>query len=95
MATYGFRCPECDVETERKIPMDEYDKEKNNQFCETCGTQLRRTISRPVMKLEGGGWFDQDYSITQQEMNQNLEMEKRMEQEAPEMQYQDTKRKEY
>ena len=41
--TYVFECPACKTKKEIDIAMSEYDKEKNNQFCD-CGQKLKRVF---------------------------------------------------
>ena len=43
MANYTFRCTSCKKQEERNIPMNMYDKEKNNQIC-SCGSKMERVI---------------------------------------------------
>lgn len=41
---YKFKCEKCNTTVERQIPIDDYDKEKNNQKCNNCGNTLVRVI---------------------------------------------------
>lgn len=43
MATYSFKCKKCNKEEDRTIPINDYDKEKNNQYC-SCGGKMERTF---------------------------------------------------
>lgn len=54
---YQFLCSKCGNEEERDIPMSEYDKEKNNQFCSKCNSQMQR-----VIEWEGGAYNLGGYS---------------------------------
>ena len=40
---YRFRCTKCGSESERDIPLDEYDRLKHEQKCE-CGEKMERVI---------------------------------------------------
>ena len=40
---YLFCCNSCHKKENRDIPMNQYDTEKNNQFC-TCGAKMERVI---------------------------------------------------
>lgn len=92
MPTYGYKCPECSCVCERKMTFAEYDVLKDKQKCETCeDVTLIRVISAPVVHFAGGGWYDQGYGITQMEMDSNLESEKRLEETANQMRYEDKK----
>ena len=91
MAVYDFKCDQCGLIQEKKIPMADYKKEVSNQKCEKCEGSLTRLFSVPVMQLKGNGWFSQDYAITDMETNKNLDLERRMEGEATRMMEQDRK----
>ncbi|CAB4146022.1 CxxC_CxxC_SSSS, putative regulatory protein, FmdB family [uncultured Caudovirales phage] len=45
MPTYSYTCIQCDKDLERMTKIDYRD----NQFCDTCGFRLARTIDRPGM----------------------------------------------
>ena len=40
---YLFFCEKCNKNENRDIPMNLYDKEKNNQIC-SCGAKMQRVI---------------------------------------------------
>ena len=40
---YLFFCEKCHKNESRDIPMNLYDKEKNNQIC-SCGSKMQRVI---------------------------------------------------
>ena len=40
---YLFKCSNCKKKENRDIPMNLYDKEKNNQIC-SCGAKMQRVI---------------------------------------------------
>ena len=42
--TYNFKCEGCGKVFELEIPMSEYSKIKDNQFCSDCGDKLERII---------------------------------------------------
>ena len=41
---YKFYCIKCKKDYLIDIPINEYDKEKSNQFCSKCSTPLRRVL---------------------------------------------------
>lgn len=41
--TYKFKC-DCGTTAIVEIPISEYDREKNNQFCPKCGSKMSRKI---------------------------------------------------
>lgn len=55
---YRWRCTKCNKECIKSIPIDEYDKEKGNQICPSCGSKLERVIEwSGVASGSGEGWF--------------------------------------
>lgn len=55
---YKFKCRKCQKEKEINIPMDDYDKEKGNQFCDECGCRMDRVIQwTGIAEGSGEGWF--------------------------------------
>jgi len=79
MPVYEMRCEKCNKVYEIKMKIAEYVEQKDSLECQECHEKLTQKISKPIVKLLGGGWFDQDYGITQQEMNSNLDDERRLE----------------
>lgn len=56
MANYTFRCTKCKKKEERNIPMNLYNKEKNNQIC-SCGSKMERVIEwTGIAEGNGAGW---------------------------------------
>lgn len=54
---YLFTCKNCHKKENRDIPMNQYDKEKNNQIC-TCGSKMERVIEwSGIAEGSGSGWF--------------------------------------
>lgn len=41
---YRWRCSKCKKECIKAIPIEDYDKEKHNQICPSCGAKLERVI---------------------------------------------------
>lgn len=53
---YSFRCPKCNSRVEREIKMEDYDKVKNSQLCNNCGSTLERIIEFDgLLKAPGYG----------------------------------------
>ena len=54
---YLFNCSKCHKNESRDIPMDKYDKEKNNQIC-SCGAKMQRVIewSGIAESSNSNGW---------------------------------------
>ncbi len=58
---YIFECSKCNVQEEREIPISDYDKEKNNQVCNTCKSKMNRVfipIGNTIYSC--GGFYDTD-----------------------------------
>ena len=54
---YKFRCQKCNKLHQVDIPMDAYDKEKNNQVCPACNGKLERVIEwEGIATGNGAGW---------------------------------------
>ena len=55
---YKFYCIKCKKDYLIDIPINEYDKEKSNQFCSKCSTPLRRVLEwNGPASGSGDGWF--------------------------------------
>ena len=79
MALYDYTCFACNVTREVRLSFTEHDLLKDNMFCD-CGGKLKQKVSPPNFKMEGSGWhWDNSYSLSQMEVNKNLEQEKRFE----------------
>ena len=54
---YLFSCSSCHKNESRDIPMNIYDKEKNNQIC-SCGAKMERVIewSGIAESSNNSGW---------------------------------------
>ena len=54
---YLFACSNCHKNESRDIPMNLYDKEKNNQIC-SCGSKMQRVIewSGIAESSNSNGW---------------------------------------
>ena len=52
---YRFRCDKCIKVFEVDIPMNEYNQEKDKQFCSECNSKLERIIewNGPACNLGG------------------------------------------
>ena len=97
MPVYDYYCPNCySSYKDIKIPLSE--KSSFEKKCDKCGTLLVQQVAQLRFKLEGAGWYqnnDHPYAITQTELNNNLESEKRKEDTIHNMQANDTKIKEF
>lgn len=81
---YEYECAECKGYFEVEMRLAEYEAilaEKSPvPHCKFCNKPMKKIITKPVnFKLLGSGWFDQDYQITDMEINQNKENDKRLE----------------
>lgn len=79
---YDFKCDSCKTVTEIAMSITEHEEKKNNIFCKICNSKMIQCVNKLNFRLVGNGWFDQGYGITQQEMNVNLDDEKRLEEVA-------------
>ncbi len=83
MPIYDFYCPKCKkIYKDIKIKFEE--KESFYKECDDCKQPLIQKVAPLRFKLEGAGWYennDHPYSITQTELNKNLDEEKRKEDE--------------
>lgn len=79
MPSYDFQCTNCNKVYELKMSMSEHSEQKESLTCQECHNKLTQVVAPLRFKLTGGGWFNQEYGITQQEMNANLDQEKKVE----------------
>ena len=96
---YDYKCTKCRRVTEVKMSMAEHEESKSffNQktACPHCNYVMEQQVAPLRFKLNGQGWFGEydscpdAYGITEMEMRRNLDMEKRIEGEATEMQEKD------
>jgi predicted nucleic acid-binding Zn ribbon protein len=69
------------------MSFEDHEKSKDDIKCvrenidqkEKCGATMIQSVGSANFKLTGGGWFDQDYSITQMEMDKNIDDSAKME----------------
>lgn len=55
---YMFICKDCDIEQMLDIPMDKYDKLKDNQLCPLCKGKLERKLEwTGIATGSGEGWY--------------------------------------
>lgn len=55
---YDFKCENCNKTVEVDINMNDYDKEKNNQFCPVCHSKMNRVLNWSGVAIgKGEGWF--------------------------------------
>lgn len=97
MPVYDFYCPQC-YKVYRDIKLKFEEKENFTKLCEECDVKLVQKVAPLRFKLEGAGWYennDHPYAITQTELNNNLDSEKRKEDTINNMQATDTKIKEF
>ena len=55
---YLWRCNKCNKECIKAISIEEYDKEKHNQICPSCGAKLERVIEWNGPATNLGGYSD-------------------------------------
>ena len=97
MPLYEFQCTKCHKRKEIKMTLAEHAEHKQvltpagqKTVCE-CGYLMTQCVSRLNFVLEGQGWFGKSdtcvdpYGITEQEMRKNLDLEKRIEDDANNM----------
>ena len=79
MALYTFLCDACKTGRDVRLTFSEHDLLKNNIVCE-CGHKMYQKVCPPHFKMEGSGWaWDNGYSLSQMEVDKNLDQEKRFE----------------
>lgn len=81
---YEYECAKCEGYYEVEMKLAEYEQILSGDVpppgCAKCGKPLKKVILKvPTFKLLGNGWFDMGYQITDMEMNQNQENDKRLE----------------
>ena len=100
MPAYDFKCDACRKIYEIQMKLAEHAELKDKLTCQECNGILTQCISKIPFQLKGSGWFSGGsstmeniggYDMTQTELNRNLDMERRIEDTAYEMQYQDQK----
>ena len=90
MPIYDMQCIECNKVYEITMKISEYDMQKSLLTCQECHGNLKQKVHQMTFNLKGSGWFaaadtggrnglGTGYEITQRELNENLEMEKRLE----------------
>ena len=99
MALYNFKCELCGDVREIKMTFEQHSRLKNSLLCPVCGGAVVQQVEKLPFQLKGSGWFSSGSSVTenvgtgyetsQLELNKNLEMEKRIEDVAHEMQEKD------
>ena len=62
MPLYGFKCKECDIETEELMSLSDYERNKNLTKCEECGNIMNSLVSPLNFRLNGGDWYQDGYS---------------------------------
>ena len=82
--TYEYECGPCKGYYEIQMTLAEYEQILSGDVpppgCPKCGESLKKIITKaPSFKLLGNGWYDQDYAITDMEIDKNLDDEKRIE----------------
>jgi predicted nucleic acid-binding Zn ribbon protein len=89
MPSYDLVCFSCKKRTEVKMSFAEHDDFKSKGVaCPTCGEPLIQAVAPLKFKLEGAGWFVNSqtcvdpYGMTETEVRNNLDMEKRVEEGA-------------
>ena len=96
MPTYDYYCPKCyTIYKDIKLTFEQ--KKNFTKDCDSCNIELIQKVAPLRFKLEGNGWYannDHPYAITQTELNNNLDFEKRKEDEIYAMQENDMKVKE-
>lgn len=78
MPLYTFACYDCNKSTDIKMTLAEHSEKKDKIHCD-CGKPMIQSVARLRFKLNGVGWYDQDYGITEQETRTNLDFEKNIE----------------
>lgn len=81
------------------MSFEQHSRLKDSLLCPECGNKVVQQVEKLPFQLKGSGWFGQGSSVTenvgtgyhlsQTELNKNLEMEKRIEDVANNMQEKD------
>lgn len=58
MPIYVYKCEKCDKIVQRRVLVDE----RNSQFCDICGHELRKMITSAKIKFVGDGFYSTDNS---------------------------------
>lgn len=86
MPNYAYRCPECDHEFSRFLPLADY---KEPQTCPECGHHPAKKLITPVgVIFKGDGWVDKNLRIKKQMRKKNERLDRiseEMKRDAPEM----------
>lgn len=53
MPFYGYTCPDCGREFDRRLPLSRYNEP---QACPDCGTTAKKQVSVPMFNLVGDDW---------------------------------------
>jgi putative FmdB family regulatory protein len=92
MPVYNFNCQSCKKDYELSMKFEQHKIMKDILTCRECGSKLNQVVARLNFKLAGQGWHANEgtgYEITQTELNKNLDLEKRIEHTAHDMQEKD------
>ena len=89
MPLYQFKCDKCNIINEFKLSLLEHEKLKSEIYCEHCNDLMIQMVSPLNFRLKGEGWFqngygdsssvENPYSITQRELDKNIDTENRIE----------------
>lgn len=73
MPNYSYRCPECSLEFERRLPLAEYN---HPQTCD-CGATATKLIVMPGFILAGDDWVGKNLKINGQMAERQRRAQKR------------------
>ena len=79
MPLYEFKCDDCRKIMQYKLTMKEHSDKKDSITCDKCGKKAIQVVAPLRFTLKGEGWFinsqqnDNPYTITQNELNKNLD----------------------
>lgn len=86
MALYDFKCENCKVVETKKLSFAEHDILKESLTCATCCGKMIQVVAPLRFKLNGYGWYNSEltqgidpYGISDTEIRNNLDEEKRKE----------------
>lgn len=74
MPIYGYACPSCAHEFDRRLPISQYNEP---QPCPECGTEAKKQISAPNFNLVGDDWPGKANRINSQMAEKNKRLSAR------------------
>ena len=74
MPIYGYTCPACERQFDRRLPVAQYNAP---QSCPECGAEAKKQISVPNFNLVGDDWPGKAHRINSQMAEKNKRLSAR------------------